>query len=126
VHTDDKQQYNDRALLAFLSIALRPDLEADFAPYLAAGDTRLLTPKARRALEALGPDVVARVMGGGVYRKPRRRRRPRRGRDRVGGSFRCGGTGILIDQARAEMDRKVRELEARERREAGDADRGED
>jgi hypothetical protein len=104
VHTDDKQQYKDRALLAFLIIVMRPDLEADFALYRAASDTRLLTPKARRALEALGPDVVARVMRDGVYRKPRRRRRRRQDRDRPGGSFRCGGTGILTDQAREEIE----------------------
>jgi hypothetical protein len=125
VHTDDKQRYKDRALVAFLIMVMRPDPEAEFALYLAAGDARLLTPKGQRALEALGPDVVARVVRGRVRRKPRRRRRPRQDRNRVGGSFRCGGTGILTDQAREEMERRLRELEARERG-AGDAGRVED
>jgi hypothetical protein len=88
-------------------------VEVNHSSSSAESSTRPLTPKGRRALEALGPDLVARVLRGGVYRKPRRRQR-RQSRDR-NGVFRCGGTGILTHQARAEMERKVREREARER-----------
>jgi hypothetical protein len=90
----------------------------------AGSSTRLLTPEGLRALEALGPDLVGRIVQGEVPHRPLRRR-PRRGRARVGGSFRCGGTGLLTDQARAEMERKVREQEVRER-EAGGAEWVED
>jgi hypothetical protein len=65
-------------------------------------------------MEILGPDVVARVLRGGVLRRPRRPQR-RLDHNWAGGSFRCGGTGLLTDQARAEMERKVRERETRER-----------
>jgi hypothetical protein len=104
-------------------MALPGDLAADLP--LPEDAVRLLTPEDWRALEALGRDLVARSVRGEVRRKPRRRRQRRPGRARVGDSFQCGGTGILTDQARAEMDHKVRDLEARER-EADDAEWVED
>jgi hypothetical protein len=121
MYADDEKGRWERLLDALLMMTLPGDLAADLP--LPEDAARLLTLKGRRALETLGPDVVTRVMRGGVYRKPRRRRQWRQGCDRPGGSFRCGGTGILTDQARAEMDRRVRELEARER-EAAAAVRG--
>jgi hypothetical protein len=97
-------------------VALRGALATDADLPLPEDAARFLTPEDWGALEALGRDLVAGLMRGEVRRK---RRRPRRGRDRVGGSFQCGGTGILTDKARAEMERKLRELEAREREASG-------
>jgi hypothetical protein len=62
-----------RALDALIVLALRGDLAPDFIQPLPEDAERFLTPEARRALKALGPDVVARIVRGEVRHRPLRR-----------------------------------------------------
>jgi hypothetical protein len=92
-------------------LALRGDLAVEFGVPLREGVERCLTDEDKRALDALGPDLVGRIVRGEVPHRPLRRQ----------GS----GDGGLSDRDEEEMERKVREQEARER-EAGDAEWVED
>jgi hypothetical protein len=85
MYADDEKGRRERFLEALIMVALPGDLAADLP--LPEDAARFLTPEDWHALEALGRDLVARIVRGEVCRKPRRRRRPRQDRDRVGGSF---------------------------------------
>ncbi|OAI41005.1 hypothetical protein AYO40_00555 [Planctomycetaceae bacterium SCGC AG-212-D15] len=67
------------------------------------------------ALDALGPDIVERILNGEWKPKSRsgKRRKKRRHehRELAGAMNRDDGDGELTDEARAEMEKKIRELE---------------
>jgi hypothetical protein len=68
-HTDDEKGRRERFLAALIMMALPGDLAADLP--LPEDAARLLTPEARRALGALGRDLVARIVrGGGAPKAP--------------------------------------------------------
>jgi hypothetical protein len=101
--TPDDQHREERALDALLVLALRPDL----------------TEEDRRALAALGPDLAERIVAG-TWRPRRpgpgaRRKARRRGRELTGSLHRAGEETDLTEEARQEMERKVRELDEEEK-----------
>jgi hypothetical protein len=111
--TTDDSDRADRFLDALIVLALRGELAEDDLPDL-DGPEPVLSDEAQRALDALGPDLVARIVRGD-WRPRRRPRRPGRVSDgplgRTGTMHR-GQATELTDKAREEMERKVRELEA--------------
>jgi hypothetical protein len=113
--TPDEQHREEQALDALIVLALRPDLAGDPPPDL-GGPGPALTEEDRRALAALGPDLAALIAAGVWEPRPTRKRRkaPRRGRELTGSLHRAQEEGELTEEARAEMERKVRELDEEE------------
>jgi hypothetical protein len=108
------QEREDRALDALIVAASRPDLWPQ-APARPPAPDAGLTKEDRRALDALGPDLAARVAAGqwAPRARPRPARPRRRGRPRLTGALhRAEEDAGLTEEARQEMERKVRELEA--------------
>jgi len=109
----------DRALDALIVLAFRPELRQDVPLPDLTGPAPELPPEYQRALEALEPGLVQRLRRRLEASQPRTSRRGPRssetGRPRLTGSLHRGEEeGQLTDQAREEMERKVRELEGRE------------
>lgn len=103
----------DQALDALIVAALRPDLRGD-VPTDVAGPEPALSDEDRRALDALGPDLAERLARG---ERPGGRPRPRKnggGRWQLAGSLNRGEGEEPGEEAREEMERKRRELDAEE------------
>jgi hypothetical protein len=107
----EEKQQQDRALDALIVLALRGDPSGRWGkrpePDLSAEERQVLE-------SALGPNFLARLRHWARRRWPDHGRRtqakPRYG---LTGSFhRAGNRSELTDEAREEMERKVRELEA--------------
>jgi len=104
--------HDDGAVDAIMYIAYLKDL-ASAVPAL-TGPEPMLSPDDRRALDALGPDLVSRIISGDV--RPRPRSDPASdlvapGFQIAGAMHRGGEDGELTDAAREEMERKIREIE---------------
>jgi hypothetical protein len=105
----EDQQREERALDALMVLALRPDLAAGGpAPGAGRSDSGL-SEEDRRALDALGSDLAARVAAGAWGPWP-----ARCGRELTGSLHRAEGECDLTEQAREELERKVRELDEEE------------
>jgi hypothetical protein len=108
----------DRALDELAARVLRDGPPWAAAPPELTGPEPALAEDDRRALDALGPDLVGRLLG--QERRRRRARRARRRRGLTGSLHRAGAGGELSDEDREEMERKVCELEERERNVQGE------
>ena len=120
---EDKQRA-ERALDALMVLAFLLEGPGDVEPPPDPdGPEPVLSPEHRRALDALGPDLVERIVKG-LPRWPAERdrkpaRKTRRRKPTVTGSLHRGkADDELTDEARAEMERKVRELDAEDKRES--------
>lgn len=114
----DEREREERALEALIVAAFRQDDCQIEDPLEIAGKESALDEDDRRALDDLGPDLVARIVAGS--RAPRREggtaSRPgvRQVERELAGSMNRGGDDELTEQARQEMERKVREIEDQE------------
>jgi hypothetical protein len=105
-------EHDDGAMDAIMYLAYLKDL-ASAVPAL-TGPEPMLSPEDRRALDALGPDLVARIVSGDV--RPRPRSDPASDfiapACQIAGAMNRGGQdGELTDAAREEMERKIKEIE---------------
>jgi hypothetical protein len=120
----EDQEREERALDVLIVLAFLLEGADDAPPPPDPdGPEPVLSPEHRAALDALGPDLVERIVraipgsvSGRARHTPRRARRRRPGL--TGSMHRVKGKGKLTDEARAEMERKVRELEAEDNKEA--------
>jgi hypothetical protein len=113
----DEREREQQALEALIVAAFRQeDFEVQDLPDVTTPGP-ILAEEDRRALDALGPDLVARIVAGTWA--PRSRRAPgkhpgaRRAEPELAGAMHRGDDeGEITDAAREEMERRVRELEA--------------
>jgi hypothetical protein len=111
--TNDDNDRADRILDVLIVLALCGETGDEDLPDL-DGPEPVLSDEHQRALDALGPDLVARIVRGD-WRPRRRPGRPGRVSDGPPGgtgTMHRGQSAELTDKAREEMERKVRELEA--------------
>jgi hypothetical protein len=113
----DRQHREDRAYRALIVAALRQDDCAPRAQHLKEDLDAALSDEDRRALESLGDDLVDRVMAGDVPKAggPPASNTPSRAH--LVGVNR--GTRELTEQARAEMERRIREAKGLSNGESG-------
>jgi hypothetical protein len=111
------EEREERALDALIVAALRADL-GDVPSPPEQGFPEL-TEEDRRALDALGPDFIKRLLEGQIA-PTRSVERTRERRERASAMHRGDEDGEVTDRAREEMERKVKDHEARKEPNRGD------
>jgi hypothetical protein len=123
--SNDDAEREDQALDALIVIALRQDRDGVPPPDL-AGPEPALSPEDQAALDQLGPDLVRRLVrrvrqGRAAGPGKEAGKKDRRPKPHLAGSLHRGDEAELTEQARQEMERKVRELDEKERGDGLDA-----
>jgi hypothetical protein len=116
----EETERDQRVLKALMFLLFHLDQAEDVAPLPDPdGPEPVLSPEYQEALDALGPDLVQRLSRQLKRSRANRRRNAhgtaRRNEPTLTGSMHRGGKeSKLTDEARAEMERKIRELEEQE------------
>lgn len=113
----DEREREEQALDALIVAAFRQeDCEARDLPDVTM-PAPALSEEDRRALDALGPDLAARIIAGTWAPRSGQAREEWQGARRAepelaGSMHRSNDEGDLSDEAREEIERKIREIEA--------------
>ena len=118
MNADRNHDREEQALDALIVWALRHDLAEDRPEPDLEGPQPVLSAEHREALEALGPDLVARILAGTWQPRQRPSANSRPGKRRLTGSLHRGeDDDEVTDRARREMERKVQDQDAEDQEE---------